>query len=626
VPAKYYLLSGVLLMCAACGKGPVQNSSQKKFNDTKDYHSYSNPDQIRVKHIALDLDVLFAEKKLKGSATLSVERVGSKEPTPLILDTRDLSISAAQVSTDGSKYTSTPFKLGPKDPILGAPLSIEVPRNVSHVRITYETSPNATALQWLTPAQTAGKKHPFLYTQSQAIHARSWIPIQDSPGVRVMYSATVNTPKDLLAVMSAKNDRTPRLTGHYTFNMPQPIPPYLIALAVGNLEYHSISMRAGVYAEPSVLPKAAKEFEDMDKMIRAAENLYGLYQWEQYDVLILPPSFPYGGMENPRLTFLTPTLLAGDKSLVGVVSHELAHSWSGNLVTNATWRDFWLNEGFTTYLERRIQEEVYGAERSEMEALIEKRQLVEEMKTMPERDQVLYIDLKGRDPDEGSTQVPYVKGMLLLRRLEELYGRERFDGFLRGYFGEFSFKSVTTGEFADYLNEHLLQIDTAVTEKLGLDEWLTKPGLPAGTPEPKSTALDDVAEHAKGWTSGKKTLASIGTGKWSAAEWQHFLLSMPQTMDKKQMADLDKAYNFTKSGNAEILFQWLLMSIRSKYEPAYPALDHFLVEVGRRKFIRPLYQELAKTPEGMTRAKAIYAMARPGYHPISAQTIDAIVK
>jgi leukotriene-A4 hydrolase len=180
VPAKLYLLTGALLICAACSKGPVQNQSQKKFNDTKDYHSYSNPEQIKVKHVGLDIDVLFAEKKLKGSATLSVERVGSKDATPLILDTRDLVIGAAQVSTDGSQFVATKFHLGQRDPILGAPLTIEVPRNVSHVRITYETSPNATALQWLTPAQTAGKKHPFLYTQSQAIHARSWMPIQES--------------------------------------------------------------------------------------------------------------------------------------------------------------------------------------------------------------------------------------------------------------------------------------------------------------------------------------------------------------------------------------------------------------------------------------------------------------
>ncbi len=617
-------MAGALAFCLACSKGTVQNQNSGKYNDPKDHHSYSNPDQIKIRHVTLDLDVLFAEKKLKGTATLSLERVGRND-SPLILDTRDLTITSAEASIDGTKYSQVQYKLGGKDPILGSPLTVEIPRNVSHVRIAYETSPSAVALQWLTPAQTAGKKHPFLYTQNQPIYARTWIPIQDSPGVRLTYSANIRTPKELLAVMSAKNDRTPRLTGNYSFNMPQPIPAYLIALAVGNIEYHAVSMRAGVYAEPSVLPKASKEFEDMDKMIHAAENLYGLYQWEQYDVLILPPSFPYGGMENPRLTFLTPTLLAGDKSLVGVVSHELAHSWSGNLVTNATWRDFWLNEGFTTYFERRIQEEVYGPARAEMEALIEKQQLADDLKTLPERDQILYIDLKGRDPEEGATQVPYVKGMLFLRRLEELYGRERFDGFLRGYFGQFAFKSITTGDFVNYLNEHLLNIDSALTQKLHLDDWLTKPGLPDSAPQPRSTVLDEVAAHAKAWLGGKP-LSGIPTAKWTAAEWQHFLLSMPQTLDRKQMTELDRAYNFTNSGNAEILFQWLVMSIRSKYEPAYPALEKFLLEVGRRKYIRPLYQELAKSPEGMQRAKAIYAKARPGYHPIATATIDTIVK
>jgi leukotriene A-4 hydrolase/aminopeptidase len=626
VDLRKILLTGALLMSVAC-KGPVQNKTDAgKYRDYHDYHSYANPDKIRVKNVVLDLTVSFPAKTLAGTATLAVQRQGNDRSAPLILDSRDLKITAVEVSTDSITFRPAQYDVGNSDPILGAPVTIQAPQNVSHVRVTYQTSPGASGLQWLSPAQTAGKKHPFLYTQSEAIHARSWIPLQDTPGVRVTYSARIHTPKELIAVMSAKNDPFALATGDYKFSMPQPIPSYLIALAVGNLEYHPVSSRSGVYAEPSVVDKAAHEFEDMEKMIRAAERLYGLYRWDQYDVLILPPSFPYGGMENPRLTFLTPTLLAGDKSLVGVVSHELAHSWSGNLVTNATWRDFWLNEGFTTYLERRIQEEVYGPRRAEMEAMIERHELERDFERLPDRDEILYIDLKGRDPDEGSTQVPYVKGMLLLRRLEELYGREHFDTFLRGYFNQFSFRSITTGDFVEYLQNHLLNTDPSLRSKIDLDEWLSKPGLPADAPVPKSTALDEVTKHSREWLAGRESLASMPVKDWSVPEWQQFLISMPENISPEKMAELDRAFGFTKSGNAEILFQWLLMSVRSNYEPAQKELERFLLEVGRRKFIRPLYEELAKTPEGLQRARKIYAKARAGYHPISAATIDDVLK
>src|SRR5262249_14285620 len=311
---------------------------------------------------------------------------------------------------------------------------VGVATKAQSVRVHYATGPQASGLLWLGRELTASKKHPFLYTQSEAIHARSWIPLQDSPGVRVTYSARLHTPAGMLAVMSATNDPKNPRNGEHRFKLKQAIPPYLIALAVWDLAVGALRARAGVYAEPGVVKKAAAEFGDLEKMVEAVEELYGPYRWGRYDVLVLPPSFPFGGMENPRLTFLSPTVLAGDRSLVSLLAHELAHSWSGNLVSNATWSDFWLNEGFTVYLERRIVEKVYGEKRAAMEAVLGRRSLEREIADLKLSDQVLHIDLKGRDPDDGLTDIPYEKGALFLKHLEAAFGRTKFDAFLKSYF------------------------------------------------------------------------------------------------------------------------------------------------------------------------------------------------
>ena len=598
----------------------------------EDFHSYANPGDVRVQHLDLDWDVLFDQKILKGTAVLSVERVSQNKQAPLILDTRNLNVEKIETSPGGSNYSSTTFNIGPSDPILGAPLTIQLPETATRVRISYSTNPGASGLQWLDPLQTAGKKDPFMFTQSEAIHARSWIPLQDTPQVRVTYTARVRTPRNLLAVMSAENDsRTPR-DGDYQFRMLQRVPSYLIALAVGDLSFRPLGRRTGVYAEPSVVDKAAREFADTEKMVQATERLYGPYRWGRYDLLVLPPSFPYGGMENPRLTFATPTVLAGDKSLVSLVAHELAHSWSGTLVTHATWRDFWLNEGFTVYLERRILEAVYGRDRAEMEAALGRRTLEEEVATLDARDQILHIDLKGRDPDAGSTEIPYEKGALFLRHLEETFGRARFDRFLRGYFDHFAFQSITTEQMLDYLKANLLDKYPQLAARVPLDEWINKPGIPASAPRPTSPAFGRVEEQAKRWLENEIPASSIQAAKWTTQEWLHFLQSLPSgtgqngVLSTKKMEDLDQVFHLTRSGNSEIAFQWLMMSIRNHYEPAYPRLEEFLTSIGRRKFIKPLYEELAKTPEGKERAMAIYRRARPTYHPIAVASVDEVLK
>ncbi len=590
----------------------------------RDLHSYSHPEKVRTATLDLELDVLFDQRVIQGVATHRIERMPNAAGAPLVLDTRGLTIHSVETAPASGAFQPAKFTLGPSDAILGAPLSIELPPDAVLVRVRYTTGPNATALQWLEPRQTAGGKHPFLFTQSQAIHARSWIPLQDSPGVRVTYTATVRTPKGLRAVM-ANSDPAAEASGEYRFALSRPIPAYLFALAAGDLAFRPVGKRCGVYAEPSVVERAAKEFEDTEKMLEAAERLYGEYRWGRYDVLVLPPSFPFGGMENPTLTFATPTILAGDKSLVSLVAHELAHSWSGNLVTNATWRDFWLNEGFTVYVERRILEEVYGKPRAAMEAVLGRRKLADEVKRLPAPDQILHIDLSGRDPDDGVSDIPYEKGALLLYTLEAAFGRRDFDAFVHAYFERFAFQSITTATFEDYLRRELFPRNAQAAAAIPLDEWINEPGIPESAFVPKSDALDSVEAAAKKWTAGAPASTLVTRG-WSTHEWLHFLQSLPRELAVARMKELDQAFHFTNSGNSEILSEWLLAATRNHYGPADRRTEEFLTSQGRRKFLKPLYEDLARTPEGKQRALAIYAKARPTYHPIAVATIDALLK
>jgi aminopeptidase N len=617
-----------LLMLALFLAAPVASIAQglQAVNEARrDLHSHANPSQVRVKHVDLDLTVLFAEKQLRGSAILDIERVAGASPrVPLVLDTRSLQVQAVSTS-DGSEapWKEAKYTLGAEDKVLGQALSITLPPTARRVRVAYRTSPTASALQWLDPPQTAGGQKPFLFSQSQAIHARTWIPLQDSPAVRVTYDATVRVPDGLKALMAA--DRLPAEGNAYKFAMTQPIPSYLIALAVGDLEFKDLGKRAGVWAEPSVLEAAAFEFADTEKMIEAVEARFGPYRWGRYDLLVLPPSFPFGGMENPKLTFATPTVLAGDRSLVDLVAHELAHSWSGNLVTNSTWRDFWLNEGFTTYLERRIVEDVFGAEHRAMEDVIQLQELRREIAELPKKDQILHIDLKDRDPDDAMTAIAYEKGARFLMALEQAFGRERFDAFLREYFDHFAFQSITTADFEAYLQDKLFTLDPEAAKKVSVHDWVHSPNLPTIDPPPTSERLERVAQQARDWAAGKLDIKRIDTQSWVTFEWVHFLRSLPQKLTAVQLAELDVAFGLTSRRNAEVAHAWLLKAIAGGHAPAEARTREFLTTIGRRKFIVPLYEALLKTPGGRERAREIYQAARPHYHPIATETLDRLV-
>jgi leukotriene-A4 hydrolase len=615
-------LKSFLLVCSvslfACSQPQAPSEQHSSDNATisdiesgTDYHSFSNPDQIKVTHIDLDLQADFNQKSLIGSATLNFDRV-NPQATTLILDTRDLTITS--VNIDGSPIA---FKLMAKDENLGAPLHIDVGTQATKVSIFYQTAASASGVQWLTPEQTAGKKHPFLFTQAQAVHARSFIPLQDSPKVRVTYNAVIRTPPELLAVMSAANDPDTQRDGEYEFTMAQPIPSYLIALAIGDLQFKAMGERTGVYAEPSMLDAAAAEFEDTESMLNVTEKTFGSYSWERYDLLILPPSFPFGGMENPRLSFITPTVIAGDKSLVALIAHELAHSWSGNTVTNATWRDLWLNEGFTTYLTYRIMEMIYGTDRFNMEAVLGYEDLQADIASLPANDQVLAIDLRGRNPDDVFSNIPYEKGALFLREIEHKIGRDNFDKFLLEYFAAFTFKSITTDEFINYLDQTLLVTYDDKLDRDRIQEWIFSPGIPAGAPVPQSDAFSKVDKERNAWLEGNKAAANIVTSSWTVHEWLYFLNNMPNALSAEQLAELDLAFALTASKNNEIAHSWLMIAVYNEYKPAYDRLYNYLVSIGRNKLVKPLYRELAKTPEGKAFAKKAFEEAKPGYHPLT---------
>lgn len=589
----------------------------------QDIHSFARPNEARVTDVAVDLAADFERKVLSGTATLSIQTApGAGE---LVLDTRDLTIR--DVTIDGQ---STNWRLGEAREFMGRPLIINIGPDTRTVVVSYETSPGAAALQWLSPEQTAGGAQPFMFSQGQAILTRTWVPTQDSPGIRQTYSARITAPEALSVVMSAEQltpEGEPAAPGlrAWRFRMDHRVPPYLMAVAIGDLAFEATGPRTGVFTEPSNLDRSAAELVDLERMVEAAEGLYGPYRWDRYDLLILPPSFPFGGMENPRLTFATPTIIAGDRSLVSLVAHELAHSWSGNLVTNATWADFWLNEGFTVYFENRIMEEVYGVDRAMMEQVLGWDSLQATLADLPAEDTRLHIDLTGRDPDEGLTDVAYEKGAFFLRTIERTVGRERFDAYLRGYFDRYAFQPMTTEQFLADLREHLIRGDAALEEQLQINAWVYGPGLPSNAQEPRSVLFDRVDEAVAAYnTSGDVT--GIPWSGWSTQERLRFIGELPDEIPADRLATLDSGLGLSASGNAEVLFAWLMVAIENRYEPALPALETFLTTMGRRKFVAPLFAALMEEGDwGQPIARRIYARARPGYHSVTTGTVDASV-
>jgi leukotriene-A4 hydrolase len=590
-----------------------------------DEHSYAEPQKVVVSDLALDLALDFDSKTLAGTATLSLDWK-DKTATELRLDTRDLAIEKAEGDDGKGGWVPLKFRLAGIDPVLGAKLTVDTPGRNAKVRVTYRTSPAASGLQWMEPSMTEGKQLPFMFSQSQQIHARSWVPLQDTPSVRYTYSAHITSRPDVMVLMSADNDPNAVRDGDYSFRMPQKIPSYLMAIAAGDLKFQFISDRSGVWAEPAMLERAVKEFADTEKMIVTAEGLYGRYRWDRYDMLVLPPSFPYGGMENPRLTFLTPTVIVGDKSLVSLIAHELAHSWSGNLVTFSSAKDAWLNEGFTSYVENRIVEALYGKDQADMESVISRNELKKEFAEIDPKLQTL-ATAPGvlADPDNSSSATVYTKGAWFLHFLEERFGREKFDAFLRGYFDHFAFQSIDSEQFAQYARVHLLDKHPNIVSQAEFEEWLYKPGVPATAPHIQARRFGVVDSARLAWLGSRQLPPPVITDAWVSQEWVHFIESLPRAMSIEQLAQLDAAYRFTGTMNGEIAQRWYPLAVDNGYTQANDAIAAFLKRVGRRKLIVPTYEALVKTEAGLALARQVFEEAKPGYHPITTGTVQEII-
>jgi leukotriene-A4 hydrolase len=590
--------------------------------DAKDDASYARPLEARVHHVALDLTVDFDAKRVGGTATLDIDR--KADAKEIVLDDKGLEIESI---TDGDKHPLQ-YKVGAADPKLGAPLTVALGPDTKRLIIKYKSAPDAGALQWLTPAQTAGKKKPYLFSQGQAIENRSWIPTQDSPGIRQTWEATIRVPAGLTAVMSAPKSAEPITQGGesvFSYKMDHSVAPYMIAIAVGDLAFRELGPRTGVWTEPVMLDRAAAELSDTEKMVEAAEKLYGPYRWGRYDVIVLPPAFPYGGMENPTLTFLTPTFIAGDKSLVGLVAHELAHSWSGNLVTNATWADSWLNEGFTSYFENRIMEAIYGPKRAAQEAALSfddmEKAFAEEGRNAP----ITRLNLPKEEAvaDGGATGIIYDKGAVFLRTIERTVGREKWDAYLRSYFDRHAFQPMTSALVLADLRANLVKGDKALEQKLQLDRWVYRPGLPSNVARPAPAAFAAVDKAVSAFSGGSAVPSAFG--QWTTAEKLRFLNKLPRKLPTKRLDELNRSLRLNEAGNNEVLFAWLDLAIRNRYDPAVPALERFLSTQGRRKFVRPLIETLAAdTQWGRPIATRVYREARASYHPITQRDLDKL--
>jgi len=614
------LLACVLALLTLTGARtrPVRMGEQPVRVAPADPFSFSNPGEIIVKHVSLHLDVDFGARTLEGSATLHVRNLTGTEE--LLLDTHGLTIHRVFLD-DG---TEASHDLLATNLILGTPLRVIVRPDTQWVRIEYETSPDASGLHWMTPVQ-AQQAAPYLYSQNETIAARSWIPVQDSPSVRMTWDATIRVPPGYLALMSAENPTATSPDGVYTFETGLPIPAYLQSLAVSELEFRAIDAKSGVYAVPHRIDAAHAELQIVPRMMAAADAICGPYRWGRYDVLIMPPSYHVGGMEHPRLTFANPSFVSGDGSLVKLIAHELAHSWSGNQVTTATWNDIWINEGLTVYLELRIMEAVFGSDYEEMLAENSLRAVEQYVEADPDHpDTRMHGDFSGRHPNEGFSRISYDKGGSFWRMLEAGVGRAAVDRFLKIYFSRHAFEWMDADALVDLIRDELLSGDTQLEQQLRIHEWVYETGLPSNRQVVDSVRFNRVDVERSRFAAGTRA-GLLDTRDWSPHEYIYFFWYASGQSMNGRMGEVEDAWDLDDTTNLSLLSTWSHWVAGMGHLPSFPAMERYLGTVGAGGGLVGVYSLLDNNGNG-PRARNIYRGLRPRYHPYAQAAIDRLLE
>jgi leukotriene-A4 hydrolase len=584
----------------------------------KDPASYADLTQGKIKHILFRVTVDFSTHTLEIEATYQMQ-----EPVQGSLFLDSYKIDLKETRANGRELE---WEFDEQDDILGERLHLKGLDGASNFTLTFRTSPEARALQWLNANQTAGGELPFLFSQCQAIHARSVFPCQDTPSVRFTYSAEVSVPQGLVAAMAAEQIGVEEGSGHgstvFRFRMPQPIPSYLFALAVGNLDFRELGPRTGVYAEPKTIEAAAWEFAENETKIVEAEKLLGPYLWGRYDLLVLPPSFPYGGMENPRLTFLTPTAILGTRGHLSLITHELAHAWTGNLVTNATWQDFWLNEGWTTYAETRITEVLEGKDSVDLHLAFNEKQLIAIMERVGMDSPLTRLKLPAeRDADSFTTTIPYYKGCFFLQECEYAVGRERFDAFIQKYMASFQFQSLTTEAFLDFLRAEL----PGVFEKVDVHKWIYETGLPDERHRPKSRLYDEVEKALHDYEKGiKPTQEQIQS--WHRYQILSFLQGLPRQISVEDCRYFDDILGLEKRNDVAFFSYFYVIAIASGYQEILPRVEEFLGKIGRMLYVLPIVRVMSETNWSRPHIRPLFERVRDRHHQITVNAIEGLLK
>lgn len=608
--AIFWLLGLALTACADYGR---------YAKHPPDPHSFAQPNEAKATHLQWSGQVDFASKTIIAKASWMIQ--SQKKADTIVFDTYGLDIQ--KVTIDDQQETG--WVLDTPDPILGSALRIAIKPGTQMVHIQYRTASQAKGLQWLDAAQTGDKKHPFLFSQGQAILTRTWLPCQDSPSLRFSFDATVSVPAGLMAVMSAPNSQQHSTDGLYRFSNSQPIPSYLFALAVGDFSYKAFDGRSGIYAEKSTLDVAWQEFANLPPMIKAAERLFGKMPWQRFDVLVLPPSFPFGGMENPMIMFAAPTLIAGDRSLTNLVAHELAHTWSDQLVRIASWEDFWLNEFFTNYIERRIIEEIEGSSYTEMMESLSNLELEKTLESagLTGQSLVLVPDLDGKDPDQvlGATQ--YLKVAALMMHMESSLQKKNIDRWIRQQLREGEGKVYTTQSFVQSHQNELFSNENF--NEAHLNTWFYEQQLPKNYQRRISTRFASVEAVASQWLQGEE-ISLLPTGGWSVYEWMYFLRIINQgQLAQSRLSELDQALLLSNSGNAELQAVWLQLALQHNYLEVLAAVEKYVAKTGRRKLLLLVYKALWSNEQTRDTALLWFQKYGPMYHQVARNSISEIL-